>query len=80
MRIIHHGHQMQKLLLMMNAQTLWPPEESALFLKESFVLVCGETNSIYPTEQEWVTIIERGVSYLYEVTTPLTVNTDDTTQ
>lgn len=52
MRIIHHSHQVQKLLLMMNAQTLRPPEESALFLKESFVFVCGETNSIYPAEQE----------------------------
>lgn len=52
MRIIHHGHQVQKLLFMMNAQTLRPPEESALFLKDSFVLVCGETNSINPTGQE----------------------------
>lgn len=39
-RIIHHGHQVQKLLFMINALTPRPPGESALFLKESFVLVC----------------------------------------
>lgn len=35
------------LWFMMNARTLRPPGESALFMKESFVLVCGETDYIY---------------------------------
>lgn len=51
MGIIHHGHHVQKLWLMMNAWTLWPPEESALLLQVSSVIVCGETNSIYPSRQ-----------------------------